>query len=331
MSVTRAVAPTNGARLRARAALTEADLAGLVSTLERVASNVNEVWFAGPFVLRVCPHPSSRRLEHEVGVASRLPAGFPYPPVVGHGRGSYGEWLVMRRVAGEPLSRSWPHLRESYRRAAVSQMADALRALHQVPADDSSTTAETDSLECPHQLPPGRLLHLLHRAARLPHVDPLVIETAIELVLRCRDAVDEPPHHFLVHGDLHLENVLWDGDGVAAVLDLEWARPGPADLDLDVLLRFCADPAPHVDPDYGHLALASDYRSVPGWLRQDYPGLFDHPRLEDRLAVYCLAYDVRQLLLDPPSGPQATLPHHHPERRIRRLVEGRSHLPLLDW
>jgi hypothetical protein len=97
-----------------------------------------------------------------------------------------------------------------------------------------------------------------------------------------------------------------------------------------MILRFCADPSLHVAADYGHLANARDYLQVPVWLKAAYPELFGHPRLRDRLMLYDLAYDVRHLLLHPPTGAINTLSPHHAMRRIRRTVDGRNHLGWME-
>ena len=325
------VAPAT-ARLRAREALADADCPE--TSLEWVASTTNEVWFVGPYVLRVCPVPGTRRLSNEAAVVKILPEGVPHATVVATGPGRVGEWLVSERLAGQPLSRAWVSMRENERQRAVHEVGRALRALHSLRPEqlpDIPGFLVGDTLECPHQLPPSRVLELLHRAGRLPHVDPALVEAARALVITTRDALDAGPPSATVHGDLHFENLLWGRTGLIAVLDFEWTRPGPADLDLDVLLRFCADPAAHVAADYEHQTHAADYRSVPGWLREVYPELFAHPRLNDRLTLYCLSYDVRHLLLHRPAGPESTLGVNHPLRRIRRLLEGRSHLPWLEW
>lgn len=318
------------ARLRATAALAEAGLSGL--PLERVASNANEVWFAGPYVLRVCPLPDARHLGNEASVAARLPAGVPHPEIVASGRTTYGEWLLLERLEGDVLSRAWPTMREGAQVEAMRQLGDALRALHATPLDEivDQFADDGESLECPHQLPPSRVLQLLRRADTIPSIDPRLLDAARTLVFRFRDALDGEAPYVLVHGDLHFENVLWDGERVTALLDLEWSRPGPADLDLDILLRYCADPTDSRPVD-GLAATAADLRSAPRLLRDAYPEVFAHPRLNDRLAIYCLAYDVRDLLLHPPHRREDDLPVSHPVRRIRRLVEGRSHLPWMAW
>ena len=36
----------------------------------------------------------------------------------------------------------------------------------------------------------------------------------------------------MTHGDLHLDNIWWDGERVTGLLDLEWVRWGPGWIDL---------------------------------------------------------------------------------------------------
>jgi len=296
----------------------------------RPASSANEVWHAGPYVIRISSDVGSGRLHYEAEVAARLPPEVPYPKIVRVGRATFGEWMVVWRSPGEVLSRLWPLMDDAERRCAVEQVAAALEALHAAPAPDTMPPfLAHDTLECPHQLPPRRLLTLLERAATLRFVDPGLIEDARDLVAELADAWEGPGDR-LVHGDLHFENVIWDGERVSALLDLEWARAAPADLDLDVFLRFCADPSLHVVADYEHLAVREHYRDVPRWFREAYPALFSHPRLHDRLTLYGLAYDVRHLLVHRPTAPPDRIPQYHPYHRIKRWVDGRSHISWME-
>ena len=65
-------------------------------------------------------------------------------------------------------------------------------------------------------------------------------------------------------------------------------------------------------------------------LGEDYPALFANPRLRDRLRVYSIAYDVRELLMDPPDRPVDQLSHLHPYHRLADTIGGRGHIDLLD-
>lgn len=326
------------ARLRAHHVLHDAGL-GHLGALERVDSAVNEVWYAGPYVVRISATPGTRRLEYEASVAAVLPPEAGYPEIVTYGRADFAEWLIVRRLEGEVLSRAWPRLSERTRRDAVTQLGEALHRLHvtEPPRDARGGVVvppflEGESLECPHQLPVTRLLAVLRLARPLAHVDNGMLDAAVARVDAAADALDDfTADHGLVHGDLHFENVLWADGRMRAMLDFEWARRGPADLDLDVMLRFCAEPRLHVAGDYQEQASRDDYRPVPGWLRDVYPDLFEHPRLNDRLFLYCLSYDIRELVADPPTRPASELSPHHPVNRVRALVEGRAHLPWIDW
>jgi aminoglycoside phosphotransferase (APT) family kinase protein len=325
-----------GARMRAYRTLRDAGLDESAG-LERVSSALNEVWFTGPYVVRVNPTPGTHRLGYEHELSAYLPDAVRYPTVVAYGEHPMAEWLVTERVPGVVLSRAWPKLTEASRRDAVFQLAAALRSLHEMPGPIGpngpirAPFLERDSLECPHQLPASRVLTLLGRASRMRHGDGGLLRAAGELVRRTASAFDEnDPEPGLVHGDAHFENIMWDDGAISAVLDFEWSRPGPPDIDLDMVLRFCADPSLHVAADYVHLANARDYLQVPLWFKTAYPELFAHARLRDRLLLLDLAYDVRHLLLHPPTGPMNTLSPHHALRRIRRTVDGRNHLTWME-
>jgi hygromycin-B 7''-O-kinase len=313
--------------LRAHSALKAAGLTNAGRMVKATNSN-NEVWFVGPYVMRINAHPEQPRLLHERTVLQALPRGLPVPTLVGYGQETFGEWMVVTRAPGEELSRHWTTMSDRQRSDAILTLGVALRELHRVkPADPALTHpwfSEGDTLDCPQQLPAERLFELLARAARLRHVDRFVIADAIELVAGAASALDDHPTT-LVHGDLHFENVLWDGSSLTAIIDFEWARVGSPDLDLDVLLHSLADPAAHHGVDYV-APQRKDFENVTALLRDAYPEILSHPRLAERLLVYRLSYDTRALLQQPPDRPSDLLSPRHPYRRLQRVVEGRSDL-----
>jgi hypothetical protein len=213
----------------------------------------------------------------------------------------------------------------------IRQLADRLRALHQfVFPEDLAPTVSPQLLGGDDAFAPTEpLLAALARARELEHVDPTVISSAERIVRESAFALDPWACETTIHGDLHFENVLWDGTRITALLDFEYSRPGPPDLDLDVFLRFCAYPFLHVAEDYEDLTLAEDYVDVPYWLAQDYPELFGHPHQFERLRLYCIAYDVRELLLFPPQRRPRDLSEHHPINRLSRTVRAEGHLDAL--
>ncbi|MGE3621008.1 MAG: phosphotransferase family protein [Acidimicrobiia bacterium] len=318
------------AAVRARAALRDAGLDPTVE-LTPASSVTNEVWLSPTHVVRV--NTSRRpRLAREARIAQVLPRAVRYPDVVRAGTRLGEEWLISTRAPGTALAHVWPDLDGPGREFAVRELARMLEALHGTPAPAGLAPLEG----APHPLafdtpdPLCPLLSALDRLERVDNVDALVVREARDAVRAYAPFVLDGAHTTLVHGDLTFENVLAAGPAVTALLDLEWARVGPPDLDLDILLRMCAHPELHVAPAHRKRAHANDYAPVPHWLADAYPGLFAEPHLLERLRLYSIAFNVRDLILDPPAGSLRQVPPLHPYHRLIRVLSGRSHLDELE-
>lgn len=315
--------------LRARRAMAAAGF-GTDVTLQRVSSVTNEVWVSSDLVVRVNTR-ADQRLRREAILASALPPELGYPPVVAYGGDLGSDWLIVERRAGRPLSRCWPAMSLSERREAIRQLAARLRILHRVVPPELPELHDRPQLLDP--APTGAravapLISGLRRAAGLPRVEAWVMGDIERMVVDSASALDPFDATTLVHGDLTFENVLWDvhTDQITALLDFEWARTGPPDLDLDVLLRCIAHPELHVAADYEHLTHHADYAEVPFWLAEDYPELFATDRQLDRVKLFAIAWDVKELLRFPPSGPVVDLHPAHPYHRLVRTLRGTSYL-----
>lgn len=319
--------------LRARRALTSLGLKP-GADLHPIDSVNNEVWFSEDMVVRVSCQPE-QRLRREAQLSQVLPEGVGYPPVLGYGAEMGSEWLVLRRLPGLPLSRCWPDMTPDERRRAIHQLAGRLELIHATP---SPALAPLRNLPQPIDPAPtgtmavARLLVALDRASRLEFVDHQVVNELIDMVRSLAGCLEPFTARTLVHGDLSFENLLWDPDArtLVAVLDFEWARGAPRDLDLDVLLRFCAYPDLHVPTSYAAATHADDYAAVPYWLAEDYPALFAHPSQLDRCRLYAIAWDVQELLTYPPVMASSRLDSRHPYRRLQAMLIGDSHLDRMD-
>lgn len=311
---------------RAKHALEAAQLDSNVP-LTRASSVTNEVWLTPDFAIRVNRRPD-HRLRREAQLGPLLPAEVHYPEVVAYGEGMGFDWLIVKRIPGNVLSRSWPSMAPAQRRLAVRQLAFMLRTLHQ-----ARSPIGLDDMGAPQLLQTGQgkeptapLLAGLVQLRSTKHVDARLIDALTEIVKdssRLLQPFDVPT---LIHGDVTFENVLWDGDEVTALIDFEWARAAPADLDLDIILRFCAFPDLHVAEDYVEQTKVDDYEDVAWWLREDYPDLFTFPSAFERLRIYAIAFDVRDLLATPPEAPAANLAPEHALNRLLKIVAGRSYL-----
>jgi aminoglycoside phosphotransferase len=317
------------AELRARTALRGAGL-DPTAPLERASSVTNEVWLTATHVIRV-NRRHDNRLAREAVVAAALPAGVGYPTIVARGGRQGEDWLVAERVPGRPLAHCWPDLSVQERRRGVRGLAERLAVLHGTTAPIGLPPVERapQLLDPASSDPTAPVIDALAQAARLEHVDPILLQEAAELVRRLASSIQPFTSTNLVHGDVTFENVLWHEGEVTALLDVEWARPGPRDLDLDIVLRCCAYPKLHVGPAFEARTKSEDYAEVPWWLAEDYPALFAFPRQIDRMRVYSIAYDARELLAFPPPVSADSLDPRHPYCRLERVVRRRSYLDEL--
>jgi len=252
----------------------------------------NDVWLGPEFALRVNWRGDIGRLAREARIAEHLAGDVRYPGVLTHGNDGEIEWILTKRVAGAQLGRAWVKMNVQERERAIYALASALRALHATKTPDLPGDRD---LSPPHVLPLDRLLNLLQRAATATPLD-LGFAEEIEVFLKERWPAFDEHGTGLVHGDPHFENMLWDGANLW-LLDLEWSRRSWLEVDLEILLSVCDHPELFASNDYASLTQSDDYRAVPGWLRDAYPELFSHPRLEDRMAVLHIARTLSHLPL----------------------------------
>jgi scyllo-inosamine 4-kinase len=310
-----------------------------------IASDSNDVWRIGAVVLRICWRGDRDRFAREAAVTAALPPEIPYPEIVDAGCDDELAWQVTRAVDGVPLAAAWPGMPAAHRRGAIHQIGQALAVLHahpfpaevtavlavSRPAGDTSAEALIGADLNP--LPVQRALLLAQWVRAVPGVDPALIDDA-EARLRGmadldplgapvpagKSAVASGAGIGCVHGDAHPANVLWRDGRVVALLDFEWVRLGPADLEL---VPYLAD-----HPGAGRQAEARA-RSILGWLAESHPAAFAPPCLLTRLWLYQIAYSLRQVLIHCPGRPAGELAADQFVRRLRRVVASPGHLQRL--
>lgn len=310
------------ATARARHALKQAGLP-TDDAVEQANSTRNEVLISGDYVVRVNREPN-QRLRREAAIVANLPIRSWTPRVIGHGGEIGADYLIVARRPGRPLSRAWPTMAPRDRRFAIAQLAEALDDLHRTPVGATiprlrRSTHLLDDGAGPTLRPVWKAIGALRRSPSADHELLDLIERAVSERAALFDSFDTT---HLVHGDLTFENILWDGRQITALLDFEWCRGGPPELDIDSIARYCRYPFAHVPGDVAHQQRPDDYADVVSWLTADLPELFDDPHLDDRLVVIDIAFELHELLSHPDLGSRAELGPLHPLNRLSQQFTG---------
>lgn len=301
---------------RARRALQQAGLP-IDGEVVRANSTRNEVLLCGNYVVRVNREPN-QRLRREAALCAELPVRTWTPRVLGHGGDIGADYLIVARRPGEPLSRCWPTMSPRDRRFAIAQLAEALAELHGTAVPPSApplrrTTHLLDDSAGPTLRPLWLAIGALRRSVE---ADQRLLDLIESVVSERARLLDEFPTSHLMHGDLTFENILWDGRQITALLDFEWCRGGPADLDIDSIARYCRYPFAHVPEPASQQQRSSDYSEVLGWLAADLPELFAIPHLDDRLLLFDIAFELHELVSHPDLGSRRELGALHPLNRL---------------
>ena len=245
--------------------------------MTRASSYANETWVGDEIVLRVNVRGVGR-LAREAAIVRRLPPAARHPGIHTIGDDGELEWSVSPRASGIDLGRAWRTMTPAQRERATHALAHALAAVHATPTDGIP-----DDIEPPHTLPLAPLLELVDVVADARGHRRL-LDGIRQLICDRWDAFDGTDTG-LVHGDPHLENILWDGEHVSAVVDFEWARPSWIHADLEILLAISDDPKLFASADHEDSVLTIDHADIPRWLCAARPDWFAHPRLLDRLDI----------------------------------------------
>jgi aminoglycoside phosphotransferase (APT) family kinase protein len=292
-----------------------------------VESGSNDTWLFPETVLRVCWRGDIDRLVREAELVAVLPAGVPGPQVLDHGRVEGLSWMLVKRYHATSLWHAWQSEPAAVLRDYVRQLAAIMQRLHEWQPPAATLQRYRAAEAAPDESDPVRIaastltplaapqLHRLIKHARgRQYVDEAVLDRIADRIATAARVPIDRSTDVLLHADCTPANVLIQDGRIIALLDFEWARLGPRDIDL-TLPSFWAW-ADGQTVDGGHPA---DGRpAIVPWLTEAYPALATTP---ERHWLYRAGFALRGLIHWPAYAPEAELPSAHPVRQLRFLAE----------
>jgi len=205
--------------------------------VERVREGVgNHVYLAGDAVVRVGTGSDGARFPAAVAVLQAAAPEVRVPEVLYSDtscRAVPFPVMVLRRLAGTPLSRTWPRLEVAGRVAALEQIARELERLHAIPA------AEAPGAGLSEPWWGSRVAFIERELARHREARTFPSEWLARMerhLAQGRDALIAAPRAGLLHGDVAWSNVLFDGEQLTGLIDFDDTQSGPAEEDAWQLL-----------------------------------------------------------------------------------------------
>jgi aminoglycoside phosphotransferase (APT) family kinase protein len=269
----------------------------------------NITWLAGGLALRLATRAGNANIRRDARLAALLPVEVGYPVTVQTGVTDGFEWCLSREIPGCCLGEIWPRLSLPEQGEALRQLWAKAQAVHRVdPAAaaglvrqrawfNSNDPHEADaSLACRVQ----EGLFTYRQAAVLRGILARFWQALPAAVC------------LLNHGDLTLDNAIWQQGRVVSLLDFEFALLAPIQLDLNTLL------APALGPGQQDESLR---RAA---VRLAVPELAT-PGSVDLLLGYAVLLELWRLQewLAHPEG-EGPLEQWDPYRRLLALAEGQG-------
>ena len=104
---------------------------------------------------------------------------------------------------------------------------------------------------------------------------------------------------WLVHSDIHFDNILVKDKKIVAILDFEKTEIASIDFVLDILKRMQENPSKYASEESEKFIKKQDYKNLLKWFKEFYPELFEFENLEKRLDLYDLEYNLKLLTMFP--------------------------------
>lgn len=278
--------------------------------------NANDAWIFDDLVLRICWRADRGRFLREAALLGELPEYLPHASVLAVGANDFVSWMLSPRLAGVPMLHVLAGLREDQRRSLLRDTAAIVRDLHEwQPSPELRVLlhdrpglafARPMSVWAADQvpLPLPRLLAQVPLAKAVPGMDSDLIDAAVDRIRSLAEHdpfTGNPTDHCVVHGDATLANFLVHEGRITALIDFEYARIGPRDLEL-------------LSPVLFGSGFGLDI-----W-QEVYPELFSALNLRPRVWLYELCCALRGVIWWPPF-PGESPSTHPPVVKLRALVD----------
>lgn len=199
-------------------------------TATRAGGWTNGVWFNGDIVLRLALKEDTKRIRQEIKLAQMLPSKVGYPVNIDNGVVDSYEWSVSKRIKGINLSEAWPELTWEARGHAVKQIWEIMQAVHSVEIEK----VEKLSSKAPWYSNLDIVTTILQFDSYIEK--KIFTQEQVSILTDILKSFQEKlPSAGVVlnHGDITMDNILWNEGEIVSLMDFEHSVIAPYEIDLN--------------------------------------------------------------------------------------------------
>jgi len=264
------------------------------------------IWFTNSvysiddkYILKICVDKNNehnfKKEEYFYGVFQAL---LPVPKIRVFARSKYIEnryFMIYDKVVWDNLYAVWHLMSEDIRLSIIKQLTNYLKIINKFDYSEYGKKFDLD-LDLDWKRNVGDKIEgslIVIQKNKLLDID---------FIIDIRDYLDSnigilsEQRIWLIHRDIHFDNILVRDNKIVALLDLEMTELGSIDFQLDIIWRMQRQAKKYACEEYKKYVKNKDHKKLMNYFKLFYPELFCFYKFETRLDIYDLEHDLRHLI-----------------------------------
>lgn len=237
------------------------------------AGFTNTIYSIGDYIIRICSsEKNEQRFKNEMSFYEINQDNDQIPKMyVGDSTKAQVPYMyeIIEKIKGEPLYNQWYKMNINERKNVINKLVETLKPFHLKEVEDIDFS----------EVLKNRISHLQTKSSLPVDLFDMVKQIAEDLFTECKCGY--------IHGDLHFDNVMYDGDKLS-ILDFERSLVGPIDYDFRILAMCEYYPWKWASASTDMITVESDYQGLMQMILENYEELRNIPNIEKRLNYYLL-------------------------------------------
>lgn len=234
------------------------------------AGFTNTIYFVDNYVVRLCTYSNNeKRFQNEIDFYNKnkdnkyIPRLY-YSDTTKDVIPYYYE--IIEKLTGQTLYDIWYRIDDSKRKEITLKIIDAVKSFHSIKTEEYDFKAFIKN----------KINDLLIKSD---------LENKFTKLLDLCDIYFKENKFGLIHGDLHFDNFIYDGNNLK-IIDFEYSMSAPIDYDFRIFSLYENYPYLHESGYTDMKTVESDYQDLMNIIIDNYEELKDIKYLKERLTVY---------------------------------------------